>query len=146
MSGVDMILAERLRQINEEGFQPKHDVEYHTHGELVMAAIAYLFPEGMVNRKAYWPWGDGTWKPTPKDRLKELKKAGALIAAEMDRLIMIEELNGRYPDPSRPDPNLAFGSSKSMPSLAPIKNDASPDDKEPDAPVSAKVIPFSKRH
>ena len=26
------------------------------------------------------------WKPTPDDRIKELAKAGALIAAEIDRL------------------------------------------------------------
>ena len=33
-----------------------------------------------------WPWEANWWKPTPEDRIKELAKAGALIAAEIDRL------------------------------------------------------------
>jgi hypothetical protein len=32
------------------------------------------------------PWGESWWKPTPEDRVRELVKAGALIAAEIDRL------------------------------------------------------------
>ena len=38
---------------------------------------------------AHWPWLDG-WKPTPDDRIRELAKAGALIAAEIDRLQRIQ--------------------------------------------------------
>jgi len=34
-----------------------------------------------------WPWEKSWWKPTPNDRVKELVKAGALIAAEIDRLL-----------------------------------------------------------
>jgi len=41
----------------------------------------------------YWPWCDSWWKPakisqsgSKADRIKELVKAGALIAAEIDRL------------------------------------------------------------
>ena len=34
-----------------------------------------------------WPWNGSYWKPTPDDRIKELTKAGALIAAEIDRLL-----------------------------------------------------------
>ena len=33
-----------------------------------------------------WPWGEQYWKPTPSDRVRELVKAGALIAAAIDRL------------------------------------------------------------
>ena len=33
-----------------------------------------------------WPWGEQHWKPTPLDRVRELVKAGALIAAAIDRL------------------------------------------------------------
>lgn len=33
-----------------------------------------------------WPWDKSWWKPTPDDRIRELIKAGALIAAEIDRL------------------------------------------------------------
>jgi hypothetical protein len=31
-----------------------------------------------------WPWDESWWKPG--DRIRELAKAGALIAAEIDRL------------------------------------------------------------
>jgi hypothetical protein len=31
------------------------------------------------------------WKPTPSDRIRELTKAGALIAAEIDRLKRAEQ-------------------------------------------------------
>jgi len=33
-----------------------------------------------------WPWHPLQWKPTPKDRVRELVKAGALIVAEIERL------------------------------------------------------------
>jgi hypothetical protein len=33
-----------------------------------------------------WPWEASWWKPSQTDRIKELAKAGALIAAEIDRL------------------------------------------------------------
>jgi len=32
-----------------------------------------------------WPWGSEWWKPS-KDPIRDLVKAGALIAAEIDRL------------------------------------------------------------
>ncbi len=32
-----------------------------------------------------WDWFKW-WKPTPENRIKELAKAGALIAAEIDRI------------------------------------------------------------
>lgn len=34
-----------------------------------------------------WPWHANSWKPTPFDRVRELVKAGALIAAAIDRII-----------------------------------------------------------
>lgn len=39
---------------------------------------------------AGWPWHPKWWKPTPDDRIRELAKAGALIAAEIDRLQRME--------------------------------------------------------
>jgi len=78
--GVRLILIERLRQIKTEGWSPEHDDQY-TKFELLMAAEAYL--TGCADE---WPWDPEWWKPTPGDRIKELVKAGALIAAEIDRL------------------------------------------------------------
>lgn len=89
MTGAEMIAAERQRQIAEEGWTPEHDSEEHGDGDLAFAAICYAQPE--EDRQVenglpfYWPWED-SWKPTPNDRIRELVKAGALIAAEIDRL------------------------------------------------------------
>jgi hypothetical protein len=37
-----------------------------------------------------WPFTEHWWKPTPNNRIRELEKAGALIAAEIDRLLRLE--------------------------------------------------------
>ena len=96
MTGAQLILGERQRQASEEGWTFEHDDRHKNH-ELVRAAICYLETEStrklagphyshpeVVPHK--WPWDDKYWKPTPDDRVKELVKAGALIAAEIDRL------------------------------------------------------------
>jgi hypothetical protein len=39
-----------------------------------------------------YPAKGGVWyKPSPENRIRELEKAGALIAAEIDRLLRLEE-------------------------------------------------------
>lgn len=38
-----------------------------------------------------WPWEHRWYKPTPEDRVRELTKAGALIAAAIDDLLRSEE-------------------------------------------------------
>lgn len=79
-SGVRQIAVERRRQVDEEGFCAGHDSR-HTDGSLCEAAVAYL--TGNPNR---WPssWAIKWYKPTT--RLRDLTKAGALVAAEIDRL------------------------------------------------------------
>ena len=89
MTGVELIAIERERQIKEEGFDAKHD-DHHKDGELVWAAITYAFPTRHVRRDHMWPFSISWWKPTPDDRIRELEKAGALIAAEIDRLQRIK--------------------------------------------------------
>jgi hypothetical protein len=98
VSAIDRITAERQRQIEAEGWTPEHDDE-HDSGEMVYAAISYALnpfsnerlgndariPAGLAVPE-HWPWDDEWWKPTPKDRIRELTKAAALIAAEIDRL------------------------------------------------------------
>jgi hypothetical protein len=37
----------------------------------------------------WWPWSFEWWKP--KDRIRNLVRAGALIAAEIDRLQAMQE-------------------------------------------------------
>lgn len=41
-----------------------------------------------------WPFEPPSWKPCPDDRVRELVKAGALIAAEIDRLLAERQRGG----------------------------------------------------
>lgn len=76
MSGVERIAAERERQIARWGTE--NDLGY-TDGQLAAAAMAYLDDSAFL-----WPWDASTFKPGEYTR--NLEKAGALIAAELDRL------------------------------------------------------------
>lgn len=93
-TGIELIAAERARQISQEGWTPEHDDE-HDNGQLARAAACYAM--GVFERQRalnsdcnilgwLWPWSMRCWKPTPDNRIRELTKAGALIAAEIDRL------------------------------------------------------------
>lgn len=90
MSGIDLIRRERARQRKRQGdgeaYSLSHDDE-HDEAELARAASVYAMPHRY--RKDYgwalWPMG-WRFKDTPNDRIGELVKAGALIAAEIDRL------------------------------------------------------------
>jgi hypothetical protein len=88
-SGVVLIAAERQRQIDVEGWTAEHDDD-HTNGQLARAGACYAIRSGRHDNKyAYtplaWPWDTEWWKPSP-DPIRNLVKAGALIAAEIDRL------------------------------------------------------------
>lgn len=96
--GVIAILKERERQETVEGWTPEQDDSY-TSGELISAAISYAGEAGSIiwgpdgigdcpvpgSAPEDWPWAPSWWKPSP-DPIRNLEKAGALIAAEIDRL------------------------------------------------------------
>lgn len=83
-TGIEVIAEERQRQIKEEGWTLEHDKQWK-HGELAEAAACYA---SLIDRPFdVWPFDMSWWKPTPNDRIRELQKAGALIAAEIDRLL-----------------------------------------------------------
>ncbi len=98
-TGAEIITDERTRQIEKEKWSESHD-DAHKNGELARAAAAYALPpkfrELMKNgRPKLFPWRIDWWKPTTfsekdgkfvHDRVRQLAKAGALIAAEIDRL------------------------------------------------------------
>ena len=95
MTGIERIGAERQRQIAQEGFTTRHDKKKHPLDQLALAASCYALPEGMRNPISpqepplWWPWSRDWWKPsgnTRQGRIRDLEKAGALIAAEIDRL------------------------------------------------------------
>lgn len=86
--GADLIAEERRRQIAVEGYDALHD-RHHTPQVLCRAAIGYAMhedPSKLVADAAanLWPWAEEFWKP--KDHLRNLVRAGALIAAAIDRL------------------------------------------------------------
>lgn len=115
--GVRRIAAERTRQIEEEGMTPGHDDMHHDDSLVWAAvcyaapSIVYV-PDGGGHtitfndpwpeswRNSYGKLDSASWDkrgPRPVDpnligmklqgRLRELEKAGALIAAEIDRLL-----------------------------------------------------------
>lgn len=92
MNGVLLIAEERERQETQEGWTAEHDAE-HTHAELTVAALAYATQAAGqivaetedVTPPGFWPWDVSWWKPSD-DPIRNLVKAGALIAAEIDRL------------------------------------------------------------
>lgn len=84
MNGAERIADERLRQIEAEGWTAEHD-DTHDQGELKLAAMAYLAAhEDYTLAEDFWPWEAEAFKP--RTRLNALTVAGALIAAEIDRL------------------------------------------------------------
>jgi len=78
------VLAERRRQVEQEGWTPEHDDQY-ADGELSSAAICYAntTSAGGSSPNA-WPWPESWWKPA--DERRNLVKAGALILADIERL------------------------------------------------------------
>lgn len=85
MKGIELIEAERKRQIEEEGYDASHDWK-HNSDELATAAAIYAMTEKyrQENIMNMWPFAPEYYKPSPNDRIRELVKAGALIAAEID--------------------------------------------------------------
>lgn len=95
-TGIELIHEERQRQIKKEGWTPQHD-DTHKAGELAIAGACYAFSgsDKITAATFFWPWRkknggvydepDG-FKPTPCSPVRDLVKAGALIAAEIDRL------------------------------------------------------------
>ncbi len=103
MTGAERIAAERQRQVDAKGWTPEHDDGY-ADGELVRAADCYLrfntrlaetddvdrlmryhAPGGMAQPHD-WPWHRDWWRPS-RDPVRNLEKAGALIAAEIDKVL-----------------------------------------------------------
>ena len=86
-TGTQLITEERQRQISQEGWTPEHD-DTHADGELAAAAVAYaeyyLTNGHDETPPPMWPFSPECFSPSGD--LRMLVKAGALIAAEIDRL------------------------------------------------------------
>ena len=111
MTGIERIAKERKRQIEEEGWSAEHD-DKHVNGEMASVATCYIHFASYRGQRIWqeglpglWPltWLSKWWKPEPrgdshpcpiirdKDAIRMLEKAGALIAAEIDRIQRGEE-------------------------------------------------------
>lgn len=106
MKGIELIAEERQRQIDVKGYSEQYDSQ-HNASDLIYAAIAYVesakvgvncFEMGdtdereIMRRKiefgrlypfGWYPFG---WSFKPSSNIRDLVKAGALIAAAIDRL------------------------------------------------------------
>ncbi len=118
--GARRITDERRRQQEAGGYGPQHDDRYRR-GQLAAAAACYAAPEPIYVERRYakrilmenpWPWSEGRdrrpgedgtvnrEKQSIADRIRELERAGALVAAEIDRLLRLAK---------KPEPVLAVG-------------------------------------
>jgi hypothetical protein len=115
LSGLELIITERKRQVETKGYLPEHD-DQHTQGEMALVAALLASPELLYRKEDEngelkfcdpWPesW-DRRWEKRPykdksgrpnhdvnigtQDRIRQLEKAGALIAAEIDRLLRLQ--------------------------------------------------------
>ena len=105
--GVRAIADERQRQVDAEGYNTENDADYKA-GELANAALAYVEVAAMdlaagghshiATRAppACWPWHRLWWKP--RDARRDLVRAGALIAAQLD---VIDSASDAAPGVSR---------------------------------------------
>lgn len=100
-TGAQRIAVERERQVGQEGWTAEHD-DTHGNGDMAMAAACYaaaacyerLYVRGDAHTSDTvftdpWPrdWEDKRRKhPNRASRIRMLVKAGALLAAEIDRL------------------------------------------------------------
>jgi len=93
MTGIELIAQERERQITYSGYTAEHD-DKHDKGELASAACYFAWPIelGISHRQIVasdlypWNWSEGHADREYKPRIRQLAIAGALIAAEIDRL------------------------------------------------------------
>lgn len=93
-TGIELMAEERERQIWQKGYTLEQDDGYHD-GELLRGALSYVEAShwhGEPDFKRYdldddpWPWDSGFNPGEPVDAILCLTKAGAMIAAEIDRL------------------------------------------------------------
>lgn len=91
--GVELIAEERQEQIEKHGFSVGDDNEHYEADELIDAAL-YAITGDIDHYPKTW----GSWwrhkmvaktNSTPHSKIERLKIAGALLAAEIDRLTFI---------------------------------------------------------
>lgn len=100
LEAVDLVLAERIRQVEEEGWTPGHDDQERREGQLAAAGASYALA---VHQKALthvrtgvlsvkpsaahpsWPFSPLAWRPATLRRMTV--KGTALVLAELARQV-----------------------------------------------------------
>ena len=84
-TGLEQIAEERVKQITQKNYTCSHD-QQHKNKELLYAALAYLNSAiyGSNVGEEDWPSNWGEFKSHGYEN--DLARAGALIAAELDRI------------------------------------------------------------
>lgn len=84
-TGLEQITEERVKQITKYGYTAFHDSGYQNQ-ELLFGALTYLMCaiSGKDTGLQYWPFEQQYFHS--EGYVESLKKAGAFIAAELDRL------------------------------------------------------------
>ncbi len=105
--GAAMIATERMRQIESEGYSAAHDEPLR--GKLALAAACYarnavaqIGGTWHYEQPYDWPLEHSMWKPKV-DVVLTLVRAGALIAAEIDRILKRREEENARPNVARDD-------------------------------------------
>ncbi len=94
--GAELIAVERERQVAAEGWTAEHDDTHGATNGLAQAAASYAKEAWMPLTASHrsppleWPWEPERWKPSG-DPVRDLVKAGALIAAEIDRRLRLQD-------------------------------------------------------
>lgn len=89
MRGIDLIMKERKHQINDLNYTVQHDVLVNNQAQLSDAAIKLII--GNTSAAAPTGWNPDVWKKMLfKDYKNRLIIAGALLAAEYDRIELLE--------------------------------------------------------
>lgn len=83
--GAQMIVVERVRQVLVLEMEAERDSAFQGKGSknLELGAVSYILED-----EYYWPWPIGWRKPST--RLRNLVRAGALIAAQIDQILYEE--------------------------------------------------------
>lgn len=123
-NGAEWIYMERERQIEVKRRTLEHDLAVNQKGQLAFAGVCYAQLAGGQARAELltgavpdvqalpqlkaWPWPGAAWKPS-NSALLNLKRAGALIAAEIDRRLALGEVMPEGAEPAAvreeaPDP------------------------------------------
>lgn len=90
--GIELIAYERQKQIIDYGRTAQHDSVVNNQKQLSKAARCLLYPDGSAS-ECPKGWDLETWQRLRKKPYKErLVIAGALIAAEIDRLDYDQEV------------------------------------------------------